>query len=224
MEPPFPSITSLWHHSPYESISPALPQHSLAGKTVVITGASRGIGEAAAHAFAAAGTTLLGLTARSQTHLESVKASLNKSYPNTTVLTFVADVTSASAMASAFAAVKDASPNKQGIDILVHNAGYMAQPTPIGAADEDTDDYWASFEINVRGSYNTTRAFLPNMHAKSATNPTEPLLIALSTAAICFFPPPPTLSSYGTSMVAKAQFFQSVAAENPEVRVVNVHP
>ena len=39
-----------------------------------------------------------------------------------------------------------------------------------------------------------------------------------------FFPPPPGFSAYGTSMVAKARFFESVAAENPDLRVHNVHP
>jgi NAD(P)-dependent dehydrogenase (short-subunit alcohol dehydrogenase family) len=62
------------------------------------------------------------------------------------------------------------------------------------------------------------------MNAKSSSNPAEPILIAASTAGICFFPPPPAFSGYGTSKVASAQFFQSVAAENPDVRVINFHP
>jgi NAD(P)-dependent dehydrogenase (short-subunit alcohol dehydrogenase family) len=62
------------------------------------------------------------------------------------------------------------------------------------------------------------------MHAKSSSNPVEPVLIAASTAGICFYPPPPAFSAYVTSKVASAQFFQSVAAENPDVRVINFHP
>ena len=62
------------------------------------------------------------------------------------------------------------------------------------------------------------------MHAKSESNPVEPVLIALTTAAVCFFPPGPAFSGYVTSKVASAHLAECVAAECPDVRVVSAHP
>ena len=224
MKPIFPSLTKEWHNEPYPAIDPTKPQFSLKGKTVVITGGSRGIGKATALAFAAAGTSILGLTARTTAALEPVKAEISKSFPGTKVHIFAADVLDTSALKTAFEAVKAASPNQQGIDILVHNAGYFSDGSLIGDADADGEEYWKSYHINIRGSYNVTRAFLATLHPKSSDGSHEPQLIALSTAGIVFHPPPPKVSSYLVSMVAKAAFFEAVAAENPDVRVIEIHP
>jgi NAD(P)-dependent dehydrogenase (short-subunit alcohol dehydrogenase family) len=127
-------------------------------------------------------------------------------------------------MNAAFEALKAASPEKRGIDILIHNAGYFPSLAPIGDVNANTAEYWSTFETNVHGSYITTRAFLSTLRPKDAAASHEPTLIALSTAGVCFFPPPPGFSAYATSMVAKARFFECVAAENPDLRVHNVHP
>jgi hypothetical protein len=39
MNPPLPSLTSVWHNAPYAAISPERPELSALGKTVIITGA-----------------------------------------------------------------------------------------------------------------------------------------------------------------------------------------
>ena len=222
MQPPFPSLTAEWHNEPYATISPTQPHLSLADKTIMVTGGGRGIGNRIAHALASAGASIIGITGRTESSLADVQKSITSQYPNTKVLTFAADVLDEAAMSLAFASLKRASPSQRGVDMLVHNAGYFADLVPIGAAAADTAEYWKSFEINVRGSYITTRAFLSTLRPKADDH--EPVLIAMSTAGICFFPPPPGFSSYGTSMVAKARFFESVAFENPDVRVHNVHP
>jgi NAD(P)-dependent dehydrogenase (short-subunit alcohol dehydrogenase family) len=232
MQPPFPSLTSTWHNATYPSIEPSQPNLSVAGKTVLITGGGRGIGSRIAHAFAKAGASVIGITGRNESALQSTKASIQTEYPSTKVLTFTTDVVDEAAVNAAFAVVKEASKKKQGIDIGVLNAGYFQDaspiaPSPSASATESSEtvkEWWKGFETNVLGSYITTRAFLNNMNAKSSSNPTGPILIAASTAGICFFPPPPTLSGYVTSKVASAQFFQSVAAENPDLRVINFHP
>ena len=222
MQPPFPSLTKEWHNAPYPRIDPTQSALSVKGKTVLITGASRGIGKATALAFASAGASILGLTARTTAALEPVKAEINKKHPETKVHVFAANVLDPAALNKAFETVKAASPNQQGIDILVHNAGYFSTGTLIGDANADADEYWASIETNVRGSYHASRAFLATLRPKQGDH--EPQLIALSTAGVAFFPPPPQVSSYFTSMVAKATFFAAFAAENPAVRVLSVHP
>lgn len=224
MQPPFPSLTAEWHNAIYPAIDPTQPHLSVAGKTIMVTGGGRGIGNRIAHALAAAGAATIGITGRTASSLQAVSASITSQYPQTKVLTFAADVLDSPAMNRAFAELKATTPDQRGIDILVHNAGYFASLTPIGDANADTEEYWKTFETNIRGSYITTRAFLSTLRPKSGAHEHEPVLIALSTAGVCFFPPPPGFSAYGTSMVAKARFFESVAAENPDVRVHNVHP
>lgn len=61
-----------------------------------------------------------------------------------------------------------------------------------------------------------TQAFLRHA-AKDA------VLIAL-TAGLAHLPSMPGYSSYSTSKLAGIKLFESVQAENPELRVVNVHP
>ena len=222
MQPPFPSLTATWHNEAYPAIDPTQPHLSLAGKSVMVTGGGRGIGNRIAHSVAAAGASLIGITGRTESSLIDVEQSISSQSPGTKVLTYAADVLDEPAMNNAFASLKAASPNQQGIDILIHNAGYFPSIAPIGSTTADTADYWRSFEINMRGSYITTRAFLSNL--RSASSQHEPILIALATAGIALFPPPPSMSSYLTSMMAKARFFESVAAEHPELRVHNVHP
>jgi NAD(P)-dependent dehydrogenase (short-subunit alcohol dehydrogenase family) len=232
MQPPFPSLTSTWHNATYAGIDPSQSSLSIIGKTVLITGGGRGIGARMAHAFAKAGASVIGITGRTESSLESTKTSIQRESPSTKVLTFTADVIDEAAINAAFAAVKNASENKQGIDIAILNAGYfpgaaLIAPSPSASAAESSatvKEWWKGFETNVLGSYITTRAFLNSMKVKSSSNPVEPVLISLSTAGICFFPPPQAFSGYATSKVASAQFFQSVAAENPEVRVMNFHP
>jgi NAD(P)-dependent dehydrogenase (short-subunit alcohol dehydrogenase family) len=232
MQPPFPSVTPTWHNAPYPSIDPSQPNLSVTGKTVLITGGGRGIGSRIAHAFARAGASVIGITGRTESSLQSTKSSIQSQSPNTKVLTFTADVVDESAINAAFEAVKDASENKQGIDICIINAGYFSDAALIAPSasasttesSQNVKEWWKSFEVNVLGSYITTRAFLANMHAKSSSNPVEPILIAASTAGIAFYPPPPAFSAYITSKVAGTQFFQSVAAENPDVRVISFHP
>lgn len=45
------------------------------------------------------------------------------------------------------------------LDILVNNAGYLEAARPV--MDSDPDEYWKTWEINYRGVYWATKAFLP---------------------------------------------------------------
>jgi len=68
----FPVSTGITpHHDTYPFISPSLFTNSLTGKTVLITGASRGIGYATALAFAGAGASVAAV-ARTKEGLENL--------------------------------------------------------------------------------------------------------------------------------------------------------
>lgn len=143
------NFTSVIHHDTYPSI--ATSNHR--GRCVCIIGASRGIGRAIALAFARAGASTLILAARS--HLDDLKVEILSIAPSE-VITVCLDVTSEEEVDSA---VKLAKQHVSSIDVLVNNAGYLAEFQPIG---ETVSSEWSkSWEINVKGTYLITRAFMP---------------------------------------------------------------
>jgi NAD(P)-dependent dehydrogenase (short-subunit alcohol dehydrogenase family) len=91
----------------------------LAGKTALITGASRGIGKAIAAALAAQGCNVV-LSSRKQDALDEVAAELRTAYPEVGVLAQAAHVGDE---AKAKACVDAAVAEFGGLDILVNNAG-----------------------------------------------------------------------------------------------------
>lgn len=132
-----------------------MAQHteSLKGKVAVITGASSGIGEAAAVALAAAGANLV-LGARRQEELERVKALAEAEGVKVEILK--TDVTD---FAQVQALVELAESKLGGVDIVFNNAGVEGSLAPI---DQDTEDNFDHvFAINVKGAWNTLRAAIP---------------------------------------------------------------
>ena len=133
---------------------------SLAGKWVVITGASSGIGAAAALAFAAEGTHLI-LGARRRERLAAV-AREAASAGAASVRYRPLDVAKTRGV-QAFAKWLGAQTNQ--VDVLVNNAGGAHGLDPVASA---TDEDWdAMVQSNVLGLLRVTRAVLPFL--KSAT-------------------------------------------------------
>ena len=91
------------------------------GKVVLVTGASRGIGQEIAVMFAKAGAHLV-IIARTQRTLYGTKAAILAARPDAQVLTFSADVTDTT---RAEAAVKATVERFGHLDILVANAGIV---------------------------------------------------------------------------------------------------
>jgi 3-oxoacyl-[acyl-carrier protein] reductase len=110
----------------------------LTGRSVIVTGASRGIGKAIAEAFAAEGARLT-ICARGADALEATRQQLAASASDVQAVT--ADVTSADDCRR----IVDAAVSRYGgIDILVNNAGGSPRV-------EDIDERWqGAFDANVR--------------------------------------------------------------------------
>jgi 3-hydroxy acid dehydrogenase / malonic semialdehyde reductase len=128
----------------------------MAGRTVVITGASSGIGEACAHAFAAAGDRLV-LAARREDRLAALAATLADAN-GTETLTVALDVRDRTAVDATLGALPEA---WRDVDVLVNNAGLAAGLG--GVQDADPDDWDVMIDTNVRGVLSVTRALLPRM-------------------------------------------------------------
>ena len=126
----------------------------LAGKTVLITGASRGIGEATARLFAQQGANLV-LAARS---LPAVQAIADDIGPNARAIACdVAD------FAQVQAAVDLACTSFGGLDVLIGNAGVIEPISLLSQA--DPAGWGGAIDINLKGVFYGMRAALPVMLA-----------------------------------------------------------
>jgi NADP-dependent 3-hydroxy acid dehydrogenase YdfG len=123
----------------------------LAGRRILVTGASSGIGEAAARAVAAAGGRVA-LLARRAELLERLADDVG----GVAVPADVVDV------AAARAAVDQAADALGGLDGVLNVAG-LARPCAI--ADADPADWRTTFEVNVLGLLHVTQAAIPHLRA-----------------------------------------------------------
>ena len=150
-------FTKTQHHDTYEKIKPE--QFDLSGKAVFITGPSKGVGYAAALSFARAGASYIGLGARSdmsalEKEIQDAAKKAGRKPPKTLALKL--DVTNQESVENAAEEVEGAFGR---LDVLVNNAGYLEQFLPV--ADSKIDEYWTVWEINMKGVFLVTRAFLP---------------------------------------------------------------
>lgn len=118
------------------------------GRTVLITGASAGLGEALADAYAAAGARLV-LAARRTDLLDAVAERLRAGGADAIAVPM--DVTDEASVRAAY----DAAAERFGmIDTVVANAGINAQGTAIGLAEETFE---AIVDVNLTGAFRTLR-------------------------------------------------------------------
>ncbi len=126
---------------------------AIAGKAVLITGASRGIGAEAARAFAAAGAKV-GVAARDAGALEALAQ-------ETGALALPCDVADHASVARAVARMEAAFG---GLDVLINNAGVIDPIAPLTEA--DPEDWARLIAVNINGVFHGMRAALPGMMAR----------------------------------------------------------
>jgi len=127
---------------------------NLTGRTVLITGASKGIGAAAAEVFAEEGCHLI-LAARSGEALEALAADL-RSRRQIQARAVPADLRDPVQLKALAEAAKD-------VDILVNNAGDI----PGGTLEAVDEEKWRhAWELKVFGYINLTRAIYAHMKAR----------------------------------------------------------
>ncbi|SMX46365.1 SDR family oxidoreductase [Actibacterium lipolyticum] len=125
----------------------------MTGKTVLITGASRGIGASAAHHFAKAGAKVA-LVARSGEALEKLSAEIGDA-----ALALPCDVSNYADVEAAVSATVKAFG---GLDVLINNAGVIEPISRMEKADPAAWDH--VIDINLKGVFYGMRAALPVMH------------------------------------------------------------
>lgn len=209
-----PMFVSTQRHDTYPAIEPS--KADLSGKVVLITGASKGIGKAAAVAFAQAGVRGLVLLARSD--LTSAKeAALSHKRPGQPleVLTIPVDVTDNAQVVSAIEQIEKTIGH---LDVVINNAGYIEATKFV--ADSDPEDWWTTWNVNMRGTYHVSRAALPFL-LKCGGDKT---IINVSSAASTIFVP--GSSAYGTTKLALLRFSEWIHVEygSKDVLAYSIHP
>lgn len=126
----------------------------LADKIALVTGASSGIGEAAAIALAAAGATVA-VSARRADRLEGLVRRIEEAGGK--ALALPGDM---AVEADALQAVADTVAKLGRIDILINSAGVMQAG---GVENADLDEYRRVFDINLFATLYTCRAAVPHM-------------------------------------------------------------
>ncbi len=164
----------------------------LRGKRVLITGASRGIGESLAHAFAGAGA-IVAVVARTQDAIQTLAAELGgTAHP--------ADLSNAAQVATLVERVEaEAGP----VDVLVNNAGLDAVG---GFADATGDELRRVTEVNYLAPAELCRQAIPRMLRRGGGH-----IVNISSGAGCVVFP--GLVMYSASKAALSHFTAGLRAD-----------
>ena len=184
----------------------------LDGQVALVTGASRGIGFAAARELALLGADVL-MVARDEAHLDSVCAELAEEFPDNDIVSFAADVADAEQRREVFDWIADL---ELPLSILVNNAGGNASKPTL---DYDESEVRGLIELNVMSAFEMSRL----AHAQLAEHGNAAIVNVSSVSGLTHVR---TGSPYGMTKAALAQLTRNLACEWAEdgIRVNAVAP
>ncbi len=183
---------------------------SLKDKIIVITGASRGIGEGIARVFAAEQAKLV-LCGRHKERLERVAKSL--ALPKSHVYTVTADITRASGIKK----IVNAAYKKFGvIDVFINNAGVGARKNLVDTSEKEYD---LMMDTNLKAVFFSLKELLPRMRKQNFGQ-----IINISSGAGRIGMP--GLAVYSASKAALNAFSEAVAGEvrNDNIKISVLAP
>jgi short-subunit dehydrogenase len=177
------------------------------GTHAFVTGASRGIGRAVAHALARRGATV-GLAARSTSELQALAAELPGSHHALTC-----DVALPASIATA---VEEFIAASGGLDLVVANAG-IAHYEPV--AEQSLEKIVCMTEVNWLGTVHTIQAALPHLLAQGRGH----IVVMSSGAGLRSFP---GAAAYSATKAAQRMFAEALRHElaGTGVSVTTVYP
>ncbi|PQE04027.1 oxidoreductase short chain dehydrogenase reductase family protein [Rutstroemia sp. NJR-2017a BVV2] len=209
------SITKAIHRDPYYAIEPSNPANNQKGKIIIITGASAGIGAAAAKVWAEAHASGIVLAARRVSNLDALAAKLQPLSPETKFLSVKLDISVEEDVKNLYATVQK--EFGRPADVVLNNAGYLEDGCLVGETEPAT--WWKGFEINMRGLYNMIHHYI-----RSFPDPKKPtgtiITVSSGRAGISTVGG----SAYNISKLAEQRLTEHVALEYPSLRVFTTMP
>jgi len=179
-----------------------------AGKTALVTGASRGIGAATAQALAAAGAHVI-LVARTASALEEVEERIHADGGTATIAPL--DLTDGESIGKLAGAVAE---RWQKLDLLILNAAMLGSLTPV--QDIDQKEYSRLLSLNLLANQALIAAFDPLL--KRADNP-EIVAVTSSVGS----EPRAFWGAYGSSKAALEALLGAYADETEYLGRLRVH-
>lgn len=212
------NFTSTIRSDTYAFINPR--QFNLAGRSVLITGASKGIGRQAASSFARAGASQIILAARSsltEVAAETKAAAIAAGHPSPDVLSITLDVADEASVAAAAEQVSAATGGQ--LDILINNAGAITPFVPL--ASSEPTSWWRIMEVNLKGPYLVARAFIPLLLSS-----TKSLKTILNVSSIGAHAVMPGASSYQTTKLALLRLTEFICTDYVDQKLIAlaIHP
>ncbi|KAL7945474.1 hypothetical protein V8C42DRAFT_323252 [Trichoderma barbatum] len=198
------------HVKPYDALTNLVLANPLTGKSFLITGAGRGVGEHITREIAAAGAQRIGLIGRNPQRINEAKKRFEEAFPGTVFEAFAADITDEVKIAAVFKTF--GAP-----DVLINNAGHFPDNGPF--IKEDLKSWWSGFEINVLGTAVVTQQFL-----RAKPEGKNAIVLNVSTLAAHMRFPLHGWSGYTGSKLGQARIFEHIRYEHPDVRFINCHP
>jgi 3-oxoacyl-[acyl-carrier protein] reductase len=171
---------------------------SIAGRTVIVTGASKGIGKGIARVFAAKGARVL-IAARDLSQAEAAASEITASGGIASAVSVDVSKTEDNVRMA-----QTAIERYGGIDILCCNAGIFPAAKLFELSDADWDQV---LDVNLKGTFLSVRACLPALKAKGKGR----IVVTSSiTGPITGFP---GWSHYGASKAGQLGFIRTAAIE-----------
>lgn len=180
------------------------PLFDLTGKVALITGASRGIGEAIALAYVQAGAKVV-LASRKQADLDNLAQRIKDAGGEALPLAaHTGDLTAVTAV------VEKATAAFGGIDIVVNNAATNPHFGSILTAD---DSHWDKIlDVNVKGYFRVVKACIESMKARGGGK-------IINMASVAGLEPEPMMGVYSVSKAAVLMLTRVLAAELAEFNI-----
>lgn len=177
---------------------------AVSGKTVLVTGASYGLGEATARKLGAAGATVL-LVARSADKLAALAASSGGR-----AVAYPADLTDLTAVA---ALAKKLTENHGPMDVVVSNAGKSIRRS-LHLQYDRPQDFERTIGVNYLGPVRLLLGLLPAMRRRGSGH-----IVSVSTVGVLTAPGP----RWGAYLASKSAFDVWLRSVAPELRADGVH-
>lgn len=205
-------VTPTFRRTTYPTISPTNPANDQSGRTVLVTGASQGIGYSVAQAYAQANASRVILSSRSQSKLDDAVQRIQAKGVKGEVSSVALDSSDISQIEQLWERLR---ADETFVDVLVLNAAKMG--TTKTAA-----EVVQFFHFNVSAKLHMLEHFQNQKIAGEEKQ--HRVLIDITSAAAHAYPYP--LNAYGSSKAAFSNYLCHLADQVPEeeMRLVTLHP